>query len=124
MEPGFYRHFKGNYYEVLGSVVHSETLETMVLYHPVGSDVLWVRPYAMFGELVEAQDLGAGASGSGSDPGAGVASGVCPKQDSRCDSGCDSPDQGRDSGRDPGRDPGKKMVPRFAYVGKVLPAGV
>ncbi len=52
LEKGFYRHFKGNYYEVLGTVVHSETLETMVLYRPVVSSVMWVRPYSMFTELV------------------------------------------------------------------------
>jgi hypothetical protein len=52
LETGFYRHFKGNYYEVLGTCVHSETLETMVLYRPVGSEVLWVRPYSMFTELI------------------------------------------------------------------------
>ncbi|WP_305805215.1 DUF1653 domain-containing protein [Stenotrophomonas sp. YIM B06876] len=52
--PGHYRHFKGGNYEVVGVVRHSETLEPMVLYRPLDSDVgLWVRPYAMFVAQVE-----------------------------------------------------------------------
>lgn len=51
---GQYRHFKGGRYEVLGVVRSSETLEPLVLYRPLDSDVgLWVRPYAMFVEQVE-----------------------------------------------------------------------
>ena len=50
---GRYRHYKGGRYEVLGVVRHSETLQAMVLYKPLDSDVgLWVRPYAMFLETV------------------------------------------------------------------------
>ncbi|MCS4233344.1 DUF1653 domain-containing protein [Stenotrophomonas sp. BIGb0135] len=50
---GQYRHFKGGNYEVLGVVRHSETLEPLVLYRPLDSDVgVWVRPYAMFCEQV------------------------------------------------------------------------
>ena len=29
--PGLYRHYKGNLYEVVGTVRHSETLEPMTL---------------------------------------------------------------------------------------------
>ncbi|AOY61544.1 DUF1653 domain-containing protein [Xanthomonas citri pv. glycines] len=51
---GDYRHFKGGRYEVLGVVRSSETLEPLVLYRPLESDIgLWVRPYAMFVEQVE-----------------------------------------------------------------------
>lgn len=51
---GRYRHYKGNEYEVLGVVRHSESLEPMVLYRPLYADAgLWVRPFAMFGEAVE-----------------------------------------------------------------------
>ena len=47
--PGLYRHYKGGEYQVLGTVRHSETLETMVLYRALyGAHGLWVRPYAMF----------------------------------------------------------------------------
>jgi hypothetical protein len=51
---GLYRHYKGNEYEVLGVVRHSETLEPLVLYRPLyNQSGLWVRPYAMFFEQVE-----------------------------------------------------------------------
>lgn len=50
---GRYRHYKGGRYEVLGVVRHSESLQAMVLYKPLDSDVgLWVRPYDMFLETV------------------------------------------------------------------------
>jgi hypothetical protein len=52
--PGRYRHYKGNEYDVLGVVRHSETLEAFVLYRPLDNDTgLWVRPYTMFFEEVE-----------------------------------------------------------------------
>ena len=52
--PGKYRHFKGKEYEVLGLATHSETLEQMVVYRPLyGEGGLWVRPAAMWNELVE-----------------------------------------------------------------------
>ena len=54
--PGLYRHYKGGEYQVLGVVRHSESLEPMVLYRPLGRDVGdWVRPFAMFLETVEHQ---------------------------------------------------------------------
>jgi hypothetical protein len=50
---GRYRHYKGNEYELIGAVRHSETLEPMALYRPLyGEAALWVRPYAMFFETV------------------------------------------------------------------------
>jgi hypothetical protein len=57
-QPGKYRHYKGNLYEVIGPVRHSETLETLVLYKALygdqsGDQGLWVRPLAMFQETVE-----------------------------------------------------------------------
>ena len=53
MTPGTYRHFKGNEYEVIDVVRHSETNEELVLYKPLAGDgKLWVRPLAMFGEMV------------------------------------------------------------------------
>ena len=52
--PGRYRHYKGNEYEVIGVVRHSETLEPLVLYRPLYNDTgLWVRPHAMFFGEVE-----------------------------------------------------------------------
>ena len=51
--PGFYRHYKGLRYEVIGTVRHSETLEPMTLYRALyGERGLWVRPAAMFNEEV------------------------------------------------------------------------
>jgi hypothetical protein len=48
LNPGWYRHFKGGVYEVIDTVINSETLETMVLYRPKDSTDFWVRPYDMF----------------------------------------------------------------------------
>lgn len=50
---GVYRHYKGNFYRVLGEARHSETLEAMVVYQALyGERGLWVRPKAMFLEKV------------------------------------------------------------------------
>jgi hypothetical protein len=50
---GTYLHYKGNRYEVLGEVTHSETMEKLVLYKALyGEQGLWVRPTAMFLETV------------------------------------------------------------------------
>ena len=51
--PGLYRHYKGNLYEVVNTVRHSETLEPLTLYRALyGERGLWVRPAAMFNEEV------------------------------------------------------------------------
>jgi hypothetical protein len=51
--PGIYRHYKGNLYEVVDTVRHSESLEPMTLYRALyGERGLWVRPAAMFAEEV------------------------------------------------------------------------
>jgi len=53
--PGKYRHYKGQLYEVLGVVRHSETLEELVLYKALYKNrlgALWVRPKEMFLETV------------------------------------------------------------------------
>jgi hypothetical protein len=55
---GKYQHYKGQYYELLDVVFHSETEEQLVLYKPLckdndGQQHLWVRPYEMFFEQVE-----------------------------------------------------------------------
>jgi hypothetical protein len=55
---GRYRHYKGNFYDVVGVVRHSETLEPLVLYRALyGESGLWVRPYAMFFGEVEVDGL-------------------------------------------------------------------
>ena len=54
IRPGRYRHFKGKEYEVLGVARHSETEEAMVVYRALyGDGGLWVRPAAMWNEIVE-----------------------------------------------------------------------
>ena len=54
VKTGFYRHFKGGRYEVIGLAKHSETLEEMVVYRALYADGgLWVRPAAMWNEMVE-----------------------------------------------------------------------
>lgn len=58
VKPGIYRHYKGNLYEVIGSVRHSETLEELILYKALylsEGENLWVRPKQMFGENVEVE---------------------------------------------------------------------
>ena len=53
LRPGIYRHYKGNLYEVIGSVCHSETREALTLYRALyGERGLWVRPTVMFSEAV------------------------------------------------------------------------
>jgi hypothetical protein len=53
VEIGKYRHYKGNFYEVIGTVKHSETLEELVLYKQLyGEGALWVRPISMFLETI------------------------------------------------------------------------
>jgi len=54
LQPGRYRHFKGNEYQVIGTATHSETGDILVVYRPLyGDQALWVRPLAMFTETVE-----------------------------------------------------------------------
>ena len=54
IKPGKYRHFKGNYYEVIGVARHSETMEEMVVYRALyGEHGLWVRPAAMWTEAID-----------------------------------------------------------------------
>ncbi len=57
LKPGKYRHFKGNLYELMGTARHSETLEEMVVYRALyGDQGLWVRPAAMWNEVVEKEN--------------------------------------------------------------------
>lgn len=53
LNKGFYRHYKGRYYEVLDLVRHSETEEWLVLYRTCyGDESRWVRPFPMFTETI------------------------------------------------------------------------
>ena len=54
IKTGKYKHFKGNDYEVLYIAKHSETGEEMVVYRALYGDYgIWVRPAAMWNEIVE-----------------------------------------------------------------------
>jgi len=49
LTPGRYRHYKGNFYEVIGVARHSESQEWLVVYRCLyGDHSLWVRPLEMF----------------------------------------------------------------------------
>ena len=51
-----YVHHKGMRYRVIGVARHSETLEELVVYEALYENALgrlWVRPRAMFEEMVE-----------------------------------------------------------------------
>jgi cupin 2 domain-containing protein len=49
VQPGRYRHDKGNEYTVIGVALHSETKEELVVYRQEhGEHGLWVRPKPMF----------------------------------------------------------------------------
>ncbi len=53
LPTGFYRHYKGRYYQLLAVVRHSEEDAPYALYRALYGDFgLWVRPLAMFTESV------------------------------------------------------------------------
>jgi hypothetical protein len=53
LQLGFYRHYKGQLYQLIGTAKHSETYEDMALYIPqYGDGGYWVRPLAMFQDSV------------------------------------------------------------------------
>ncbi len=53
IKKGKYRHYKGNYYEVLGLAYHSEDMRVMVVYRALYAQrQMWVRPASMWNETV------------------------------------------------------------------------
>ena len=54
IEPGLWKHFKGNLYRVMYVALHSETGEEMVVYQALyGQRGMWVRPASMWLEAVD-----------------------------------------------------------------------
>lgn len=54
LRKGIYRHFKGQYYQVIDVAQHCDTEEFMVVYRALyGERGLWVRPLTHFVEYVE-----------------------------------------------------------------------
>jgi hypothetical protein len=59
VKPGKYQHYKGNFYQVIGIALHSETLEELVIYRALydspefGKNAIWARPKKMFLETIE-----------------------------------------------------------------------
>lgn len=54
ISKGKYQHYKGSFYQVIDTVIHSEDETVLVLYKPLyGEGRLWVRPYDMFIEIVD-----------------------------------------------------------------------
>lgn len=65
----YFRHYKGNFYRLIGEARHSETLDAMIVYQalyrhtddgktipaPEGAEI-WVRPKEMFFETVTLPD--------------------------------------------------------------------
>ena len=47
-----YRHYKGNVYKIIALGRHSETLEDMVVYQSVETGEVWVRPKAMWNDVI------------------------------------------------------------------------
>ena len=59
LTAGVYRHYKGKLYDVIGIATHSETGEQLVVYRPqYGERALWVRPLAMFTQIVVVDGVG------------------------------------------------------------------
>jgi len=64
-KPGFYRHYKGNLYQVFGMARHSETEEWLVVYQALYAERgYWVRPLALWLEPVETQNNEIGVGGA------------------------------------------------------------
>jgi hypothetical protein len=64
IKPGKYRHYRTKQlYEVIGTALHSETYEEMVIYKALydcekfGLHQLWARPAKMFLEMVQDKEV-------------------------------------------------------------------
>ena len=48
-----YQHYKGNKYKIIALAKHSETNEEMIVYEPILTGNIWVRPKTMWNEIVD-----------------------------------------------------------------------
>lgn len=53
IKSGYYKHYKGNIYRVIGYATHSETLEPLVIYEAVYNGKVWARPESMWNDILE-----------------------------------------------------------------------
>lgn len=57
LRKGYYRHYKGHYYQLIDVGRDSETLEEVVIYRAIeGEKDYWVRPLQIFLETVALSD--------------------------------------------------------------------
>ncbi len=59
MQKGIYKHYKGNFYRVIGEGKHSETLEDLVFYEALYNNPVsrfWMRPLKMFNDEIDTLD--------------------------------------------------------------------
>ena len=54
------KHYKGNYYQILGFATHTETLEDLIIYAPYDMETkvtwkvkVWARPKHMFDDIID-----------------------------------------------------------------------
>lgn len=57
LRSGIYRHYKGQYYQVIDVAQHCDTEEYLVVYKALyGAYGMWVRPLKNFTEYIELND--------------------------------------------------------------------
>lgn len=55
INKGFYEHYKGGIYEVIGMTKHTETNEELVLYKDISGN-LWSRPSSMWNDEIHIEN--------------------------------------------------------------------
>lgn len=48
----YYKHYKGNFYKVIGVAKHTETSEDLVIYRSLKDEIIWARPLSMWNDEV------------------------------------------------------------------------
>lgn len=47
-----YKHYKGNIYKIIAQGKNSENLEEMIVYQSVKDGQIWIRPRAMWNDII------------------------------------------------------------------------